>query len=149
MRIAAVLGLAFATAVPAAKAAPVDELFRQFGLFGTWAPDCGQAASPANPHVSITTPSPGLVLENHDLGRDYAINRYSMLAAERISDERLSVEVIFQPGTDAEERQKLVILVRKGTRRTMFNQPDGGAVRVKNGIALAHGSKTPVLNKCE
>ena len=149
MRIAAVLVLAFATAVPAAKAAPVDELFRQFGLFGTWAPDCGQAASPANPHVSITTPSPGLVLENHDLGRDYAINRYSMLAAERISDERLSVEVIFQPGTDAEERQKLVILVRKGTRRTMFNQPDGGAVRVKNGIALAHGSKTPVLNKCE
>jgi len=42
-----------------------------------------------------------------------------------------------------------VFRVREGTRRTLFNQPDGGAVRVKDGIALAHGSKTPVLNKCD
>ena len=57
--------------------------------------------------------------------------------------------VIFQPGAQGEERQKLVFLIRNGTRRTMFNQPDGGAVRVKDGIALAHGIKTPVLKKCE
>jgi hypothetical protein len=150
MRIAAVIVLAFTTAMPTtAKAAQVDALFEQFGLFGTWAPDCGQPASPANPHVKITTPSMGLVLENHDLGRDYAVNHYTMLSAERLSDERLSVEVIFQPGTEVEERQKLEFLVRKDTRRTMFNQPDGGAVRVKDGVALAHGVKTPVLNKCE
>jgi hypothetical protein len=150
MRIAAVMVLALTTAVPAAtKAASVDALFQQFGLFGTWAPDCAQAASPANPHVSITTPSAGLVLEEHDLGHDYAINHYSMVSGERLSGERLSVEVIFQPGTAAEERQKLVFLVRDRTRRTMFNQPHGGAVRAKNGIALAHGSKTLVLHKCE
>ena len=150
MRIAAVMVLAFATAVPAAaQAAPVDVLFQQFGLFGTWALDCGRTASPANPHVSITTPSPGLVVENHDLGRDYAVNHYSVLSAERLSDDRLSVQVIFQPGTETEERQKLVFLVRDRTRRTMFNQPAGGAVRVKDGVALAHGSKTPVLRKCE
>jgi hypothetical protein len=150
MRIVAVMVLATAIAAPvSAKAASVDELFQQFGLFGTWAPDCGEAASPANPHVSITTPSAGLVLESHNIGSRYAINRYSMLSAERISAEQLSVEVIFQPGTEAEERQKLVFLVRDGTRRTMFNQPDGGEVRVKDGVALAHGSKTPVLNKCK
>jgi hypothetical protein len=150
MRIAAVMLLAFTTAVPAAtQTASIDELFRQFGLFGTWAPDCGQAASPANPHVSITTPSPGLVLESHDLGHDSATNRYSMLSAERISSERLAVEVIFQPGSEDEQRQKLMFLIRKGTRRTLFNQPVGGAVRVKEGIALAHGSRTPVLRKCE
>jgi hypothetical protein len=150
MRIAAVMVLAFATAVPAAaQAAPVDVLFQQFGLFGTWALDCGRTASPANPHVSITTPSPGLVVENHDLGRDYAVNHYSVLSAERLSDDRLSVEVIFQPGTETEERQKLVFLVRDRTRRTMFNQPADGAVRVKDGVALAHGSKTPVLRKCD
>jgi hypothetical protein len=150
MRIVAVFVLAAATAMAvAAQAASIDALFQQFGLFGTWASDCAQAASPANPHVSITTPSAGLVLEDHDLGRDYAINHYSMLSAERLSGERLSVAVIFQPGTEAEERQKLVFLVRDRTRRTMFNQPDGGAARVKDGIALAHGSKTPVLRKCE
>jgi len=30
----------------------------------------------------------------------------------------------------------------------MFNQPDGGEVRVKDGVALAHGVRTPVLRKC-
>jgi hypothetical protein len=150
MRIVAVIVLAAATAMPAAaQTTPVDALFQQFGLFGTWAADCAQAASPANPHVSITAPSPGLVLESHDLGRDYAVNRYSMVSAERLSAEQLSVAVIFQPGTETEEREKLVFLIRKGTRRTLFNQPDGGAVCVKDGIVLAHRSKTPTLNKCD
>src|SRR5450759_2879838 len=59
---------AASTMTAAAQTAPVDALFEQFGLFGIWAADCQQPASPANPHVSITTPSPGLVSESHDLG---------------------------------------------------------------------------------
>jgi len=150
MRIVAVMIFAAAAAMPAAaKAASVGELFQQFGLFGTWAPDCGQPASPANPRVRITMPSAGLVLEDHDLGSGFAVNRYSMVSAERLSDERLSVETIFQPGNDAEDHERLIFLMRGQTRRTMFNQPDGGAVRVKDGIALPGGSKTPVLRKCE
>ncbi len=149
MRVVAVIALAAATLLAAARAAPVDDLFHEFGLFGVWAADCAKPASPANPHVSIAMPSPGLVLESHDLGPEYTLNRYSMLSAERLSADELSVKVIFQPGTEAEERQKLTFLVRNGTRRTLFNQPDGGAVRVKDGIALANGSKTPVLIKCE
>jgi hypothetical protein len=146
MRLVAVLVFVGATS---AAAAPVDTLFQEFGLFGTWAPDCTQAATPANPRVSITVPSPGLVQEEHNLGPNYAVNHYSMLSAERLSPDELSVEVIFQPGTETEERQKLVFRVRKDTRRTMFNQPDNGPVRVKDGIVLARGAKTPVLNKCE
>jgi hypothetical protein len=145
MRLVAVLVLVGATSA----AEPVDTLFQEFGLFGTWAPDCAQVATPANPHVSITRPSPGLVQEEHNLGPNYAVNHYSMLSAERLSPDDLSVEVIFQPGTETEERQKLVFRVRKDTRRTMFNQPDNGPVRVKDGIVLARGAKTPVLNKCE
>ncbi len=150
MRLIAVLVLAALTAMSAAvRAAPADRLFQDFGLFGTWASDCKAPASPDNPHVSIITPSPGLVLEDHDLGPNYAVNRYSMLSAERLSADELSVETIFQPGTNVEERQKLVFLVRDNTRRTMFNQPDGGQVRVKDGIVISRGTKTPVLNKCE
>jgi hypothetical protein len=132
-----------------ANAASVEELFQQFGLFGTWATDCSKPATPGNPHVSITTPSSGLVLEDHNLGPDFAVNRYSVLSAEQVSASSLAVDVIFQPGTEVEERQKLVFSVRDDTRRTMFNQPVGGAVRVKDGIALARGSKTPLLRKCE
>jgi hypothetical protein len=94
-------------------------------------------------------PSAGLVLEDHNLGPDYAVNRYSVLSAEQVSPTSVAVSVIFQPGTDAEERQKLIFAVRDKTRRTMFNQADGGTVRVKDGIALARGSKTPLLRKCE
>jgi hypothetical protein len=72
-----------------------------------------------------------------------------MLSAERLSPDELSVEVIFQPGTETEERQKLVFRVRKDTRRTIFNQPDNGPERVKDGIVLARGVKTPILEKCD
>ena len=57
--------------------------------------------------------------------------------------------MIFQPGAEGEEREKLVFQCATARGARMFNQPDGGAVRVKDGIALARGSKTPVLNKCE
>ena len=156
MRIAAVLVLAFVTAIPstvlpaaADSGPPVEQLFQQFGLFGTWATNCQGPAAPANPRVTISMPTAGLVLEEHDLGADFALNRYSVLAAQRIAAERLSVNVIFQPGTAGEERQRLEFLVHAGTRRTMFNQPDGGPVRVKGGIVLARGSKAPLLRKCE
>ncbi len=113
MLIAAVMVLAAATAMPADKTVPVETLFREFGLLGTWASHCTQAASPGNPHVSITTPGAGAVLEEHDLGSGYAINRYSMLSGERLSDELLSVKTIFQPGTAGEERERLVFRVRE------------------------------------
>jgi hypothetical protein len=150
MRLLAISAIVAAFVVSSsANAETVDELFQQFGLFGTWASDCGRPATPSNPRVSITAPSAGLVLEDHNLGPDFSVNRYSVLSAERVSATSISVEVIFQPGTEAEERQKLVFSVRDKTRRTMFNQADGGIVRVKDGIALARGSKTPLLRKCE
>jgi hypothetical protein len=132
-----------------AGATSVDELFQKFGLFGTWATECDSPPSPANPHVTITAPSAGLILEDHNLGADFAVNRYSVISAEPASSTNLAVDVIFQPGTEVEERQKLVFSVRDNTRRTMFNQTSGGTVRVKDGIALARGTKTPLLRRCE
>ena len=150
MRLVAVLALfvvSFAVSNNA-NAASVEELFHQFSLFGNWATDCNTPPTPANPHVTITMPTAGLILEDHYLGPTYAVNRYSVLSAEKVSATNLSVRVIFQPGTEVEERQKLVFAVRESTRRTIFNQTDGGPVRVKDGIALARGSKTPLLHKC-
>jgi hypothetical protein len=150
MRLVAVIGMVALVALPEiANAAPVEEVFQEFGLFGTWATDCSSPATPGNPHVSITMPSAGLVLEDHDLGPDFAVNRYSVLSAEPVSKTNVTVQVIFQPGTTVEERQKLVFSVNNNTRRTIFNQSDAGAIKVKDGIAVARGSKTPLLRKCE
>jgi hypothetical protein len=137
-----------ASSLPAAAGPSVEDLFREFDLLGNWAINCELPAAPTNPHVRILISNPGLVQEEHDLGDEFAINRYSILAASRLSPERLSIEVNFRPSDGDEQRQKLILLIRKATRRTMFNQPEGGEVRVKDGVALAHGVKTPVLRKC-
>jgi hypothetical protein len=148
MRIAAlsVFGLLAATPAPAAS---VEDVFRQFDLFGTWASNCGREAAPDNPHVRISAPVAGAAVEEHELGPSYAINRYQLMSAERLSADRVEVEAVFQPGSETQERQKLVFQVRKGTRRTLFNQTEGGAVRVKDGIVVGYGSNTPVLRKCD
>lgn len=155
MRFAAVFvfGLLLANSAAAeppeqAPSPSAEKVFQSFGLFGDWALDCKEPASPANPHVAISVLSPGLVLEEHTLGDEYAVNRYSVLSAARLSPERLAVEVLFGPGTENEQRQKLILQVHKGTRRTLFNQPEGGEVRVRDGVALSQHTRTPLLKKC-
>lgn len=139
--------------VPAIQPLPepsdaTEVVFRDVGMFGTWARDCGRPASLDNPHVSVSSPSAGLVLENNDVGPDYAPNRYSVLSARKLPGTWIEVNVIFRPGAPGEERQTLVFEMRDGTRRTIFNRVDGGEVRVRNGVVLSRGIKTPVLRKC-
>ncbi len=157
MRVRAAIALALLSAWSAAAAPAggepagqdVGAVLQQFDLFGTWAVDCTQPAALNNPHVTDVLVSTGVALERHDLGPDSEINHYNILAAERLSKTRLSLQVIFQPGREGEQRQRLEVVVRDGTRRTMFNQPEGGPVRVKDGVAVGYGVKTPVLHKCE
>jgi hypothetical protein len=161
MRIAAVILIAAAAFMPAAagpavakdatgdiaKNAAVEQVFGSFGLFGNWAVDCGQPASPANPRVGIAVED-GHVRETNDVGPGYIANRYDVVTARRIAADRLEVVVLFMPGTPIEERQTLVLQVHDGTRRTMFNRLEGGEIRVRHGIAVSTGAKTPVLKKC-
>ena len=150
MRIVAAVAFLLLS-VPAATAAPptTADVFRQFSLFGTWAVDCGRPASPQNPFVSDILQDTGAVVEEHHLGPDYAVNHYSVLSATRLSATQVALEVMFQPGSEAAQQQKLVMRVHDGRRRTLFNQPQSGAVRVKDGIALAAGVRTPTLRKCQ
>ncbi|HET9618172.1 MAG TPA: hypothetical protein VFP74_13470 [Pseudolabrys sp.] len=126
----------------------IEAVLRDAGLFGTWAVDCEGAPTPANPHVSILLGDAGNVIERHELGDDYEINNYRVIAAKRLSRTRVSVEVLFKPGSDREEEQSLVLAVENGTRRTMFNRIAGGAVVVKDGVVAGHKVKTPALKKC-
>jgi hypothetical protein len=134
--------------MPMAEPGVVD-LFHSFGLFGTFAPDCGLPPAPSNPHVSVTRQDGGLVIEAHNVGAEYATNLYGVRSARRLSKDTLEIKVVFVPGTQAEEFQTLELLVVNGTRRTMFNQVDNGPVRVKRGVAVAIGRKTPLLKKCQ
>ena len=149
MRLVAALVLAAVIPAAADTRLTTEELFNSFGLFGTWAVECSRDAAPDNPHVSLSAPGAGLILEEHDLGAGSVVNSYSILSAEKLSDTRIAVQVIFRPGAETEERQRLIWAVRDGTRRTLFTQPEDGPVRVKDGVAVAYGVQTPLLKKCE
>ena len=136
-----------ASGVPAGQ--DVETVFREFGLLGTWAVDCTRPAELDNPRVSDVLLSPGEVMERHDLGPGSEPNLYSILAAKRLSKTRIGLWVIFRPGQEGEQRQRLEMVVRDDTRRTLFNQPQGGPVRVKDGVVVGYGLKTPLLHKCE
>ena len=151
MKLAAVIVFTALSAVPfpAQAASPLVKTLQQFGLFGRWAPDCRAPAAIDNSHVRDILQSNGQVLERHDQGADTESNVYRIVAAKKLSATRLSLSVIFKPGSSDAERQKLEYIVSNGTRRTMANQPDKGDAVVKDGIVLGAGSETPVLMKCE
>lgn len=136
-------------ATPEFTAEPV---FRDFNLLGTWAVACDRPASPMNPHVGVTAPGGGLIVESHDVGADFAPNLYHVIAAARAGKDLIEARALFRPGTEGEETQTLVLRVSKDrqgtdTRRTMFNRGEDG-VRVKNGVAVRSGAKTAVLRRC-
>jgi len=149
MRKAGLVVLFVLFVLPVAAQPSPEELFRRFGLFGTWATDCAEPATPRNLHVTVSMRDTGQIVEDHDLGLAGAVNHYRVVSARRLSATRLAVEVLFQPGTEFQQRQKLEWLIRDGTRRTMLNQPERGPPVVKDGIALAFDIETPVLKKCK
>jgi hypothetical protein len=71
-----------------------------------------------------------------------------VLSATRLSATEVALEVVFQPGNEVAHQQKLVMRVAHGRRRTLFNQPQDDKVRVKDGVVLGVGVKTPTLTKC-
>jgi len=149
MRKAGLVVLFVMFVLPVAAQPSTEKLFRQFGLFGTWATDCMASPTPNNLHVTVSMQDSGQIVESHDLGPAGLINHYRIISARRLSATRLAVDVMFQPGTELQERQKLEWLIKDRTRRTMLNQPERAAPVVKDGIALAFGIETPVLKKCK
>ena len=137
------------SAVEAATSGPeVLEVLRANDLVGTFARDCGRPPAPNNPHVRVTQEAGGVVIETHEFGADLSDNVYSVRAARRLAAGRLELKVVFVPGSLSEEFQTLELMVGKGTRRTMFNRVDNGQIRVRQGVAVANGRKTPLLKKC-
>ncbi len=150
MRVVSALVLAaLASSASPPASTGVSALFKDYGLFGEWAVDCKAQASPDNPHVTVSEPEPGRVVERHDLGSRFTANTYRMVDAHRVSNTRIAIEAVFQPGSEEEQTQELVFSLRDRTRRTIFTQIEGGAVRVKDGVAVGYGFKTPRLKKCE
>jgi len=150
VRIAAVIALATMVAGSAAAkpSSPARE-FRHFDLYGLWASNCGEAPSPDNPHVTVSAGRKGMVLEEDEFGRDYEVNRYAFVAVKRMSGRRIALDALFKQGEAEPQPQLIIMQIERGTRRTLFTGSTDEPPRVKDGIAVAIGKPTPLLNKCD
>jgi hypothetical protein len=147
--VAGVHAAAATEAVPPVTTEPaVAAVLKDFGLFGAWAVNCAAPATPANPHVSIFEAQPDTVVERHDLGPEYETNSYRVIAAAPLSKTRVSIDVVFKPGADGHQQQRLIFRVEHDTRRTLYNRIENGAVVVKDGLVVGRGAHTPLLHRC-
>jgi hypothetical protein len=150
MRICAAIVFALALGAPAAaQETTVAELIEQFGLFGVRAAQCGKEPSLDNVRATISRHETGNVIEDDDPGQGYQVNRYTIVKARKLTDDQLSVEVVYRPNTKEEQRQEQVWLVREKSWRTMMNKPKGERARVKNGVVVGTTIATPTLRKCD
>jgi len=147
-KVAAVAGAAFFAAAAVAAPSAAVRIYRELRLFGTWAPNCTEPASPDNPHVSVVNGDNGMVLEQDDFGEGYEVNRYLIVAARRMKGHQVAVDALFAQGSAEPQRQLIIIRVEHGSRRTMFTGTAEAPPLVKDGIAAANGQPTPRLNKC-
>ena len=146
--VAAIVAAAIFTAPVTARPSSVARDYRHFGLFGAWAPDCSEAASPDNPHVSVSMEGHA-VIEQNEFGAGFETNRYLIVAARRMSGGKLAIDALFQQG-DTEPRRQLIIMHIDGkSRRTLFTGTADAPPLVKAGIAVALGKPTPVLVRCD
>jgi hypothetical protein len=126
----------------------VGALLEQYNLFGRWAVDCEQDASPENPWVMVIKPASGPTVEIHDLGRGYEKNHYTIMSAKALAADKLFVQTMLRPGTREQEVDGLIWRVGDGVRQTVLNQPAGQPLRVKDAISLVNGRSIPKLRKC-
>jgi hypothetical protein len=66
-----------------------------------------------------------------------------------MSGRRLAVDALFQQGEAEPQRQMIVMRIKQQTRRTVFTAMGNGPPLVNDGVAVAAGKPTPLLNKCD
>lgn len=113
-----------------------------FGLLGSWAPDCSKPLSPQAPRILYAaTPDGGVTRElvegaEHGTGTPF-------LAASRVAPDQLEVDYLYQQRT-----VHLVLEMRDGRHRGLTSWIDGGAPFMEDGVVLANNRRAPWLSKC-
>ena len=129
---------------PVATADTASDALAKFGLIGTWAADCQEPASLANPYVQFVAVPDGTVARQTLLGEGEAPVVNVIESAQAGSGDHLSTR---------ERNSKGVVLqidvakVADGVR-VMSSKRSDGREPIKNGILTGNGKPTPILKKC-
>ena len=137
-----------ASSQAASAAAPqtVQQAAQQWGLIGTWAPDCSQAPSQEDEHATYALEGDGTVSLTYNDGPDIVPNRYIWNQALVLQPaNKLQMDGVFLGDNQA---QHTVLEKNDQGQMRVFGNVDGtGKILVQNG-AFPSGGAPPWESKC-
>jgi hypothetical protein len=136
-----VLGLAVASGL--ARADPVGDALRKFGLIGTWAPDCNEPASRSNPYTIFAAPRSGIPARRLRTG-DASLDGITPIEGARaVNNERLELSWT-QGGIEFR-----FVIEMTGTRlRAVESSGDNGRTYIRDGKFTANNRATQWFSRC-
>jgi hypothetical protein len=131
MKKAAIGAIFFLLSATVAGAQSARNAVLRFGLFGTWAPSCSEQPAPGNSHTIFSVTSLGATRVQNDFGNDYDDMIYDIVAADRISVDRLALREILV--SDPRVVLDMVMLKADDRIRIWSSREAGGALLVVQG----------------
>jgi len=137
--------LSIAVATPPAAAQSLEGTLREFGVLGTWAPDCGEAPSPLHPHALYSAELSGQASMSYEPGPRAPRSVYAILSAERIADDKLLVREEW-----LHDHSRLEVTLRRfrGKLKVWLARGTDGKILVKDGTVVATGYVSPWMTRC-
>ena len=135
-----------------ARAQSVPAVVQQFGLIGTWSPDCGKPASPEN-NWSTYVVSGDKVLRKDDRGSggdkavDMLVRTAKLLAPDLLQVQERGADM---PSDLAAAWETTVVLRKEGANRIrIWKSSMGGKTTVDNGKVVSGGGDTWAMSRCK
>jgi hypothetical protein len=120
---------------------------KEFGLFGTWANDCGAAPSPANQYAIFSLTSRGNIELRNDFGPDYDEMLYRIVDAQRLSHFRLALRQLLT--SDDQVVLNTVMMKANDRIRVWSSHGSDGSTFVEDGtMPSANGQETGWMMRC-
>ena len=137
--------LSIAIAFPAAGASSLEGTLRDFGLLGTWAPDCAEPPSPLHPHATYSVEPSGQASVIYEPGPRAPRSAYAILSAERSAEDKLLLREDW-----LRDHSRLEVTLRKfrGKLKVWLSRDADGKLLVKDGVVITTGYVSPWMTRC-
>ena len=133
------------TAPGSLLAQTVASTLQDFGLPGSWAPECNEAPSPMHPHAIYSLTPSGKGRAVYKAGPTAPDSAYAIRGAERVADDKLTLHEEW-----LHDGSRLDVTLRKyrGKLKVWLSREAGGKVLVSDGVVAATGYVSPWMTRC-
>jgi hypothetical protein len=130
-----------------AQAQSTASAIQEFGLIGTWAGECREAAGPANNHATYAAAPSGAVQLRYQAGEGYEDSIYDIVEAKLVAPDRLSMRQVLA-GNDKVTLD--IVLMKENGRIRIWSSafPDGTPLVEDGVLTTATGRETRWMARC-